>query len=101
MKIKTKHSRALIRTNKQISDGNQLCDLFNSILSVFSVFFCKKKGKVKSGKPCLATVAASDNLTLKTWNIEFVVCFAIKSEFEIQIQNIENVRSLLCPVAQF
>ena len=100
MKIKTKHSRALIRTNNQISDGNQLCDLFNSILSVFSVFLPKKL-KVKSQKPCLATVAASDNLTLKTWNIEFAVCFAIKSEFEIQILNIEFVRSLLCPVAQF
>ena len=67
----------------------------------FSLFFCKKKVKVESGKPCLATVAASDNLTLKTWNIEIAVCFAIKSEFEIQIQNIETVRSLLCPVAQF
>ena len=67
----------------------------------FLCFCLKKKVKVESGKPCLATVAASDNLTLKTWNIEFVVCFAIKSEFEIQIQNIETVRSLLCPVAQF
>ena len=101
MKIKTKHSRTLIRTNKQISDGNQLCDLFDSIISVFSVFLPKKKLKVKSQKPCLATVAASDNLTLKTWNIEIAVCFAIKSEFEIQILNIEFVRSLLCPVAQF
>ena len=67
----------------------------------FSLFFCQKKLKVKSQKPCMATVAASDNLTLKTWNIEIAVCFAIKSEFEIQILNIEFVRSLLCPVAQF
>ena len=66
----------------------------------FSLFL-QKKVKVESGKPCLATVAASDNLTLKTWNIEFAVCFAIKSEFEIQILNIETVRSLLCPDDQF